>query len=102
MRLDPTNLVLRHHADRNVFLVESGGLALGTLTYSCLGESAIAIDHVVVIPDAQGGRIARVLVEGAIEWASAQRLDVVPVCRYARALVERSLNLSRRNKHVEG
>jgi predicted GNAT family acetyltransferase len=89
MRTWPIGLSRRHDTDTRMFIAESDGRALGTLMYSCSGESAITIDHVVVIPEVRGGRIARVLVEGAIDWADTQHLEVIPVCRYARAICRR-------------
>ena len=95
MNIDPTMVSLCHDPERGVFTARSGGMTLGTLTYAWIGEASISIDHVVVIPQARGGRIARSLVEGVLEWARGQHVAVIPVCRYAQVVIRRSFKESR-------
>lgn len=59
------------------------------MTYSRLGERRIIIDHTAV-PDAlRGRRLGEALVKRAVEDARAEGRQIIPLCPYAKAQIQR-------------
>lgn len=59
------------------------------MTYSVAGERLIIIDHTGV-PDAlRGRRIGDALVQRGVEDARAEGRKIVPLCPFAKAMIER-------------
>jgi len=81
------DIAIRHDASRHRFETEVDGHS-GFVEYAIEGD-VMAINHTVV-PEAIGGRgIAGKLVQAAVDFARAQRLQVDPRCEYAEAWMRR-------------
>lgn len=61
---------------------------VAVLTYE-EGESDVALLHTVVPPALEGEGVGSRLAEAAVSWAREQQLEVVPVCSFVRAWLER-------------
>ncbi|WP_186332539.1 GNAT family N-acetyltransferase [Macrococcoides canis] len=58
------------------------------ITFQPSGD-AIVIDHTYTDPKLRGEGVAKQLVERAVDYARENNLKVVPLCSYARVVMER-------------
>lgn len=58
------------------------------ITFQPSGD-AIVIDHTYTDPKLRGQGVAKQLVERAVDYARENNLKVVPLCSYARVVIER-------------
>ena len=58
------------------------------ITFQPSGD-AIVIDHTYTDPKLRGQGVAKRLVERAVDYARENNLKVVPLCSYARVVMER-------------
>ncbi len=75
------------------FVVEERGEQLAEMTYSRVGNR-IVIDHTKVSSKLEGRGVGRKLVTEAVKWARADKLEIEPVCSFARALFDRTPDFS--------
>jgi predicted GNAT family acetyltransferase len=54
-----------------------------------LGDGDVALLHTVVPQSLEGQGLGSDLAEAAVAWAREQRLEVVPVCSFVQAWLER-------------
>jgi predicted GNAT family acetyltransferase len=80
---------IRHAPDEGRFYVERDGESLAELTYRLEGPGRAVIEHTRVSEALRGGGVARRLVDAAVAWARASGTKLVPVCTYAKAVLER-------------
>jgi hypothetical protein len=79
----------RREADGvGVFVMTREGATIGTLDYHRIDPSVVRIDYVEVSPRMRGSGLGRRLVEAAVAWAREGHLTLVPVCGYARHVLE--------------
>ena len=67
---------------------EDGGTT--ELLYRTQGPEKMIIDHTEVDEIHEGKGIGRQLVAEAINYARSRNMKVVPMCRFAKAIMERS------------
>jgi uncharacterized protein len=82
-----------HHGQEE-FVLRLDGRRCGFLSFTLPGDGVMNIDYVEVDPELRGSGHGRHLVEAAVAFAQAQQLRVVPICGYARAVIQRSPDLS--------
>jgi predicted GNAT family acetyltransferase len=58
------------------------------LVYNTEHPSVIIIEHTEVSEELRGRDIGYLLVQAAVEYAREQQLKVVPVCSFAKAVME--------------
>lgn len=75
------------------FRIERDGHRIAELTYTVDGDGAMVIQHTHVSNALRGQGIALQLTRAAVEHARRDGLQVVPVCAYARAAIERHHDL---------
>ncbi len=63
------------------------------ITYSKAGESKIIIDHTEVSDELRGQNIGKQLVEHAVDYARNNNLTVIPLCPFAKSIIERDESL---------
>lgn len=76
------------------FVLRIGGESRGFLEYTRPGNGVLRIEYVEVDPVLRGTGLGRQLVEHAVAFAKEQRLRVVPICSYARLVIDRDPSLS--------
>lgn len=84
----------KHDQGGTIFLLENNETA-GEITYVWAGEDKFIIDHTQTNEGFSGKGYGRMLVEKAIEFANAQGVKVLPLCPYARKVMEGDENLSK-------
>ena len=75
------------------FFIEENGEVKARLTYSKLGTTQIIIDHIEVSDELRGQNAGKALVEHAIGYARQNGLRVIPLCPFARSVIERDESL---------
>lgn len=72
------------------FVIEENGNRAAEMTYTKAGENTISIDHTFVEHDFRGSGIAKDLVAEGIKYARENNLKVIPLCPYAKAVIEKT------------
>ena len=75
------------------FYLEKDGEVKAKITYSKLGTTQIIIDHTEVSEELRGGNTGRELVEHAVNYARENELKVIPLCPFAKSIIERDESL---------
>lgn len=75
------------------FYIEENGNVKAQLTYSRMGDKGIIIDHTEVSKELRGENIGQTMVEHAIEFARENKLEVIPLCPYAKSVIEKDESL---------
>ena len=76
------------------FVLRVDGERQGFLEFTRPDTSVMRIEYVEVDPELRGSGLGRQLVEKAVAFAKEANLKVVPICSYARAVIERNPVLS--------
>ena len=82
----------RHAAGgtRGTFDLGRGGKRVGFLSYSLAADGTMIVEYVEVDPSLRGKSMGVRLVAAAVDWARANGHRIVPLCSYARAVLERT------------
>jgi len=75
------------------FFVKKNGKMEAEITYSKAGNSKIIIDHTEVSDSLRGEGVGKALVEHAVNYARDNELRVIPLCPFAKSLIERDESL---------
>lgn len=89
-------LEIRHedHGDAGgSFFVEVDGRRLGELRYTRSSPQTVVIEHTEVSQLLGGRGVGRKLVDAAVAWARRSETKLVPVCTYAKSVLERNPGL---------
>ena len=76
------------------FVLRLDGQRRGYLEYSRPDVGIMHIEYVEVTPELRGSGLGRQLVQKAVEFARESNLRVVPICPYARAVIQRDPSMS--------
>lgn len=76
------------------FVLRIDGERFGFLEFTRPDTGVMRIEYVEVDPQLRGTGMGRQLVEKAVAFARENRLRVVPICSYARAVIQRDADLS--------
>lgn len=76
--------------NKGAFFIEVDGHREGELTYSIAGTGRIIIDHTEVSDKLRGKNAGKQLVAAAVEHARKNKLKILPLCPFARAVFERT------------
>lgn len=71
------------------FVVEESGDRSAELGYTNAGAGKIIIDHTYVEKELRGEGIGRDLVAAGVEFAREKNLKIIPLCPFAKAVIER-------------
>lgn len=69
------------------------GSAKAKITYSKLGNIQIIADHTEVADELRGQNVGKKLVEHLVEFARSHNLRVIPLCPFAKSVIDRNKNL---------
>ena len=73
-----------------IFYIEEEGRRLAEMTYSQAGADRIIINHTAVDPSLRGTGAGKDLVMNAVEYARNRHLKIIPLCRFANAVFQRT------------
>lgn len=76
------------------FVLRIDGERYGFLEFTRPGVGVMRIEYVEVSPELRGTGLGRQLVEKAVAFAREASLKVVPICSYARAVIQRDPAMS--------
>ena len=76
------------------FVLRIDGEKFGFLEFTRPEVGVMRIEYVEVSPNLRGTGLGRQLVEKAVAFANEAKLRVVPMCSYARAVIQRDPALS--------
>ena len=71
------------------FLKDEEEKLIAELVYSMQGKERMVIEHTEVDDKLQGKNIGNELVQTAIEFARFHQLKVVPLCSFAKAMINK-------------
>jgi predicted GNAT family acetyltransferase len=76
------------------FVLRIDGERLGFLEFTRPDVGVMRIEYVEVSPELRGTGLGRQLVEKAVDFARDAKLRIVPICSYARAVIQRDAAMS--------
>ena len=78
---------------RGAFYADSEGERAAEMTYSLAGKERMIIDHTEVSEDLRGTGTGKALVYAGVEFARKKGLRVVPLCPFAKAIIDKTPQL---------
>jgi uncharacterized protein len=78
-----------HSGHRGAFVWIEDGERLAVMTYTVAG-SRVIIDHTDVDDRLRGKGAGKQLVKSAVEWARADKVQLMPLCPFARSVFEKT------------
>ena len=75
------------------FIIDDAGNMVAELTYAVQHPDTMVVDHTEVSEDLQGQNIGHQLVEAVVEHARAKGRKLMPVCPFAKKVIERQQEL---------
>ncbi len=70
------------------FYYVENGEELAEMTYVYAGDDKIIIDHTEVHESLKGKGVGKELVKSGVEFARAKGLKVIPLCPFAKKMIE--------------
>lgn len=83
----------KDNTSKGSFYIENDGETVAEITYSKAGNTTIIIDHTEVSEKLRGENVGKKLVKHAIEYARENELRVIPLCPFAKSVIERDETL---------
>ncbi len=80
----------RENGSKGAFYIEVDGKQEAEMTYSVAGTGRIIIDHTEVSDKLRGKNAGKQLVAAAVDHARKNKLKILPLCPFARAVFERT------------
>ena len=74
---------------RGAFVIERSGEILAQLTYS-RGGAILILDHTDVDERLRGTGAGARLVKAAVEWARQEKVQLMPLCPFAKSVFEKN------------
>lgn len=78
---------------KGTFFFKKDGEVKAELTYSKAGDTKIIIDHTEVSEELQGEDVGKNLVEHAVNYARENHLKIIPLCPFAKRIMEKDESL---------
>ncbi len=72
------------------FYVEKDGKEPAEMTYTMAGDTRMIIDHTGVDDSLRGTGAGKQLVKAGVEFARENGLTVLPLCPFAKAIIEKN------------
>src|SRR4051812_41611130 len=83
------DIIHERNGQRGAFVIRRDGRVLAQMTYSVGGVIAI-IDHTDVDGALRGTRAGARLVRAAVEWARAEKMQIMPLCPFAKSVFDKT------------
>lgn len=78
------------HGSKGTFFISAQGERLAEMTYSKAGDTRLIIDHTEVSDALKGKGAGKQLVTAAVNFARQQKIKILPLCPFARAVFEKT------------
>ncbi len=78
---------------KGAFFIEQDGERVGEMTYTMAGKSRMIIDHTEVGDSLRGTGAGKKLVIAGVEYARENDLRVLPLCPFAKAVIDKTPEL---------
>ena len=83
--------VQHNHNEKNgVFFIEDKGKQIASMRYVFAGLEKFIIEHTEVNPEYEGKGLGKLLVKAGVDFARENRLKILPLCPYAKAIFKRT------------
>lgn len=79
----------RQSGSKAAFVINEEDEIVGELVYSLTHNSQMLIEHTEVDEELRGGNLGYELVHKAVEYARSHQYTIVPLCRFAKAVLEK-------------
>jgi predicted GNAT family acetyltransferase len=76
------------------FVLRIDGKRMGSLEFTRPDAGVLRIEYVEVTPELRGTGLGRQLVQAAVDWARETDQKVIPICSYARMVIQRDPAMS--------
>lgn len=74
---------------KGTFYIEENGQRLGEMVFTKAGPSRIIIEHTEVSDALRGKNAGKQLVAAGVEYARKNNLKILPLCPFARKVMEK-------------
>lgn len=74
---------------KGLFFVGEEDNMVAQMTYTATSDDKMLIDHTEVDDELRGQNIGYQLVQAGVEYARSHHLKIIPVCPFARAIIEK-------------
>lgn len=75
---------------KGFFFIEENNKKIGTIIYVFSGDTKLIIESTEVDPGHEGKGLGKQLVNAVAEFARKRNYKILPVCPYAKAVLEKS------------
>ncbi|MEZ5346455.1 MAG: GNAT family N-acetyltransferase [Pyrinomonadaceae bacterium] len=83
-------IIREDNGKKGTFFIEQDGKRAALMTYTMAGETRMIIDHTEVDDSLRGTGAGKKLVAAGVEYARANDLTVLPLCPFAKAIIEKT------------
>jgi len=83
-------IIQKDDPENGVFYIDKNGKIVAEMTYTWAGTDRIIIDHTQVDNSLKGQGIGKQLVTKAVEFARAKNIKIVPICPFAKRVLEQT------------
>jgi predicted GNAT family acetyltransferase len=84
------NIQQEESGNEGLFFITEEDHELAEMVYQWDGDKRIIIDHTEVDPSLEGKGIGKALVARAVEFAREKGITILPICPYAKKVMERT------------
>lgn len=91
----PIDMDIQHKngKSKGAFFLKENEEIKAEITYSKAGETKIIIDHTEVSDELRGQSVGKALVKHAVDFARKNELTIIPLCPFAKSVIERDESL---------
>lgn len=79
----------KNSGSKGVFFINEDGDPVAELTYTITPDNQMMIEHTEVEEELRGGNLGYELVQKAVDFARSHHYTIIPLCRFARAVLEK-------------
>lgn len=79
----------KESGSKGVFFINEDDEPVAELTYSVTHDNQMMIEHTEVDEELRGGNLGYELVHKAVDYARTHQYTIIPLCRFARAVLEK-------------
>ena len=76
---------------KGLFFIEEDSEMVAEMTYTMPSPDRMIIDHTEVDEELRGGQLGFQLVEAGVEYARAHHLKIIPLCKFAKAVIDKKM-----------